>query len=84
MNTILPDTWACGVSAGGGQGPGGTMEVLTLTVVCHERRPPADDIFLHPGTWRSRRSWRRWPRPGTGWATRPRLPDPRAVQGADR
>jgi hypothetical protein len=25
------------------------MEVLTLTVVCHERRPPADDIFLHPG-----------------------------------
>ncbi len=41
---------ACGVSAGGGQGPGGTMEVLTLTVVCHERRPPADDIFLHPAT----------------------------------
>jgi hypothetical protein len=26
------------------------MEVLTLTVVCHERRPPADDIFLHPAT----------------------------------
>jgi hypothetical protein len=21
------------------------MEVLTLTVFCHERRPPADDIF---------------------------------------
>jgi hypothetical protein len=36
------------VSAGGGQGPGGTMEVLTLNVFCHERRPPADDIFLHP------------------------------------
>jgi hypothetical protein len=48
MNTILPDPWACGVSAGGGQGPGGTMKVLTLTVVCHERRPPADDIVLHP------------------------------------
>ena len=56
------------------------MEVLTLTVFCHERRPPDDDIFLHPGTWRSRRSWQRWPRPRTGWATRPRLPDPRAVQ----
>jgi hypothetical protein len=26
------------------------MEVLTLTVVCHERRPPAYDIFLHPVT----------------------------------
>jgi hypothetical protein len=37
-----------------------------------------------PRTWRSRRSWRRWPRPGTGWATRPRLPDPRAVRGAGR
>ncbi len=33
------------MSAGGGRGPGGTMDVLMLTVVCHERRPPADDIF---------------------------------------
>ena len=29
-----------GVSAGGGRGPGGTMEVLTLAVVCPEGRPP--------------------------------------------
>ena len=36
-----------GVSWGGGQGPGGTMEVPTLTIACHEGRPPADDIFLH-------------------------------------
>jgi hypothetical protein len=38
-----------GVSASGGQGPGGTMEVLTLTIACHEGRPPADDIFAYPG-----------------------------------
>ena len=37
------------VSAGGGQGPGGTMEVPTLTIFCHEGLPPADDIFLHSG-----------------------------------
>jgi hypothetical protein len=49
------------VSAAGGQGPGGTMEVLTLTVVCHERRPPADDIFQHPGYAASTFS-NSWPR----------------------
>jgi hypothetical protein len=38
-----------GVSAGGGGGPGETMEVPTLTVVCHEGRPPADAIFSHAG-----------------------------------
>ena len=37
-----------GVSVGGGRGPGGTMEVLTLTIACRERRPPADAIFAHP------------------------------------
>ena len=25
------------------------MEVLTLTIACHEGRPPADDIFAYPG-----------------------------------
>jgi hypothetical protein len=40
---------ASGVSAGGGQGPGGTMEVLTLTIFCREGRPPADDIFAYCG-----------------------------------
>jgi len=40
---------ASGVSAGGGQGPGGTMEVPTLTIACHEGRPPADDIFAYSG-----------------------------------
>jgi hypothetical protein len=25
------------------------MEVLTLTIACHEGRPPADDIFAHSG-----------------------------------
>src|SRR5690242_3481881 len=40
---------APGVSAGGGQGPDGTMEVLTLAIFCHEGRPPADDIFAYPG-----------------------------------
>ena len=34
-----------GVSESSGQGPGGTMEALTLTVVCHEGRPPAHGIF---------------------------------------
>jgi hypothetical protein len=34
-----------GVSLAGGQGPGGTMEVLTLTIFCREGRPSADDIF---------------------------------------
>jgi hypothetical protein len=29
----------------GGQGQGGTMEVLTLAIACHEGHPPADDIF---------------------------------------
>lgn len=38
-----------GVSAGDGRGPGGTMEVPTLTIACHEGRPPADDIFAYPG-----------------------------------
>ena len=38
-----------GVSGSGGQGPGGTMEVLTLTIACHEGRPPADAIFAYPG-----------------------------------
>jgi hypothetical protein len=37
-----------GVSAGGGQGPGGTMEVLTLTSPA-SRDPPADAIFAYPG-----------------------------------
>ena len=36
-----------GVSAGGGQGPDGTMEVLTLTIFCREGHPPADDIFAY-------------------------------------
>jgi hypothetical protein len=38
-----------GVSAGGGQGPGGTMEVPTLTIFCRKGRPPADDIFAYSG-----------------------------------
>jgi hypothetical protein len=38
-----------GVSAGGEQGPGETMEVLTLTIDCHEEIPPADDIFAYSG-----------------------------------
>jgi hypothetical protein len=25
------------------------MEVPTLTIFCHEGRPPADDIFAYPG-----------------------------------
>jgi len=29
------------------------MEVLTLTIACHEGRPPADAIFAYPG----------WPQP---------------------
>jgi hypothetical protein len=37
------------VSGGGGPGPGGTMEVPTLTIFCHEGRPPADDIFAYWG-----------------------------------
>jgi hypothetical protein len=37
-----------GVSARGGQGPGGTTEVLTLTIFCREGRPPAGDIFACP------------------------------------
>jgi hypothetical protein len=37
---------AC-VSVGGGQGPGGTMEVPTLTIFCREGHPPADDIFAY-------------------------------------
>jgi hypothetical protein len=40
---------ASGVSAGGGQGPGGTMEVPTLTIFCREGRPPADDILAYCG-----------------------------------
>ena len=40
---------APGVSAGGGQGPGGTMEVPTLTIFRREGRPPADDIFVYSG-----------------------------------
>src|SRR5580658_11313339 len=40
---------ASGVSAGGGRGPGGTMEVLTLTIACPEGHPPADDIFADCG-----------------------------------
>jgi hypothetical protein len=27
----------------------GTMEVITLTIACHEGPPPADDIFAYPG-----------------------------------
>jgi pimeloyl-ACP methyl ester carboxylesterase len=37
-----------GVSGSGGQGPGGTMEVPTLTIFCREGHPPADDIFTYP------------------------------------
>jgi hypothetical protein len=33
-------------SAGDGA-TGGTMEVLTLAIACHEGSPPADDIFFH-------------------------------------
>ena len=36
-----------GVAAGGGQGPGGTMKVPTLSTACREGRPPADDIFVY-------------------------------------
>lgn len=35
--------------AGGERGPGGTMEVPTLTIFCREGRPPADDIFAYSG-----------------------------------
>jgi hypothetical protein len=38
-----------GVSAGGGQGPDGTMEVLTLAIFCLEGHPPADGIFAYSG-----------------------------------
>jgi hypothetical protein len=38
-----------GVSAGVGQGPGGTMKVRTLTIACHEGYPPADAIFAYSG-----------------------------------
>jgi len=38
-----------GGSEGGGRGPGGTMEALTLAVVCHEGRPPVHAIFLSDG-----------------------------------
>jgi hypothetical protein len=38
-----------GVSAGAGQGPGGTMKVRTLTIACHEGYPPADAIFVYSG-----------------------------------
>jgi hypothetical protein len=38
----------------------------------------------HPfDAWRSRRSWRRWPRPGTGWATPPATPRPASRARSD-
>ena len=48
------------------------MEVPTLTVVCHEGRPPADDIFAYPGCPQPVSS--RSPCPGPGPAEETRVP----------
>ena len=60
------------------------MEVLTLTIACHEGRPPADDIFAHSGCPRPVPS--RSPRPGPRPAeeTRPPSPAGRAARRRDR
>jgi len=48
--TCIVVTWAeaSGVSEDGGQGLGGTMEVLTLTVVCPGGHPPANNSSSIP------------------------------------
>src|SRR4026207_914668 len=85
---------APGVSSGGGQGPDGTMEVLTLAIFCHEGHPPADDIFVYDGCQppvpgRSPRPGPRAsppPRPRPGPAEEARTPAPagRAARRRDR
>jgi len=61
---------APGVSAGGGQDPGGTMEVPMHTIFCREGRPPADDMFAYWGC----------PQPVPARSLCP-VPDPRKRRG---
>lgn len=63
-----------GVSAGDGQGLGGTMEVRPLTIGCHEGRPPAGAIFAYPGCRQPVTA--RPPCPGSGPAEEARPPSP--------
>ena len=43
-----------GVSPGGGQGPGGTMEVPTLTIFCREGYPSATSPIRRTNRWSGR------------------------------
>ena len=60
-----------GGSEGGGRGPGGTMEAPTLTVVCHEGRPPVHAVFLPDGCCpQPVPCWSACPAPGRAEETR--------------
>ena len=50
------------------------MEVLTLTIVCHEGRPPADDIFAYPCCPQPVPARSPCPGPGPAEEARPRHP----------
>ena len=73
-----------GVSEGGGRGPGGTMEVLMLTICFHEGNPPADDIFVHSGCAQPVPSRSPCPGPGPAEATRAAASAGRAARRGDR
>jgi hypothetical protein len=72
-----------GVPAGGGRGPGGTMEVLTPTSPA-ARTPPADDIFVHPGCPQPVPSRSPCPGPRSAEAARAPAPARRAACCRDR
>ena len=60
------------------------MEVLTLTIACHEGSPPADDIFAYPGCPEPVPARSACPGPGPAEEARPLARAGRAAGRRDR
>src|SRR5579859_4782827 len=73
-----------GVSSADGRGPGGTMEVPTLTIFCREGHPPADDIFAYWGCPQPVPARSPGPGPGPAEEARPPTRAGRAAGHRDR
>jgi len=60
------------------------MEVLTLTIACHEKHPAADAIFAYPGCPQPVPARSPCPDPGPAEETRPLAPAGGAAGRGDR
>ena len=73
-----------GVSAGGGRARAERWKFSTLTIACHEGRPPADDIFAHTGCPQPVPARSPCPGPGPAEEARPPASAGRAARRRDR